>query len=110
MLTGAYTNFEVNEDIVLPEYAYYYYLQVDDVKGLRPYYTGLRKVVKTNTFLQLRMPVPPMEEQKAIVNYISERVEKIDKLTSILQNEIEIMKEYKERLISDIVTGQLNVF
>ena len=48
MLTGAYTNFEINKKLVLPEYAYYYYLQVDDVKGLRPYYTGLRKVVKTN--------------------------------------------------------------
>ena len=52
MLTGAYTNFEVNESLVLPEYIYYYYLQIDDVKGLRPYYTGLRKVVKTNTFMQ----------------------------------------------------------
>ena len=59
MLTGAYTNFEVNEKLVLPEFIYYYYLQLDDVKGLRPYYTGLRKVVKTNTFLQLRTPTPP---------------------------------------------------
>lgn len=109
MLTGAYTNFEVNEKIVLPEYAYYYYLQVDDVKGLRPYYTGLRKVVKTNTFLQIRMPVPPLEEQNSIVNYINEKVVKIDTLTSKLQQEIESIKEYKQRLISDVVTGQIKV-
>lgn len=40
MLTGAYSNFEIDERIVLPEFAYYYYLQVDNIKGLRPYYTG----------------------------------------------------------------------
>ena len=109
MLTGAYTNFEVNEEIVLPEYAYYYYLQIDDVKGLRPYYTGLRKVVKTNTFLQIRMPVPPMEEQIAIVSYVEKKCGCIETLTSKLQQEIESIKEYKQRLISDVVTGQIKV-
>ena len=109
MLTGAYTNFEVNEDIVLPEFAYYYYLQVDDKKGLRPFYTGLRKVVKSTTFLQLRMPVPPVEEQREIVAYIEERAEKIDALVAKLRAEIEHIKEYKQRLISDVVTGQIKV-
>mgnify|MGYP000850686722 FL=1 len=109
MLTGAYTNFEVNEKLVLPEFIYYYYLQLDDVKGLRPYYTGLRKVVKTNTFLQLRTPTPPLSEQRSIVSYINEKVSKIDLLTSKLQKEIEHLKEYKQRLISDVVTGQIKV-
>ena len=109
MLTGAYTNFEVNEDIVLPEYVYCYYLQIDDVKGLRPYYTGLRKVVKTNTFLQLRIPVPPLSEQQAIVSYINERIAKTDTLINNLNKEIEQLKEYKQRLISDVVTGQIKV-
>ncbi len=109
MLTGAYTNFEVNEKLALPEFIYYYYLQLDDVKGLRPYYTGLRKVVKTNTFLQLRTPTPPLPEQRSIVSYINEKVSKIDLLTSKLQKEIEHLKEYKQRLISDVVTGQIKV-
>lgn len=109
MLTGAYTNFEVNETLVLPEYIYNYYLQVDNIKGLRPYYTGLRKVVKTGTFLQIRMPLPPLEEQHAIVSYITDKTTKIDTLTAKLQQEIESIKEYKQRLISDVVTGQIKV-
>lgn len=109
MLTGAYTNFEVNETLVLPEYIYNYYLQVDNIKGLRPYYTGLRKVVKTGTFLQIRMPLPPLEEQRAIVSYITDKTTKIDTLTSKLQQEIESIKKYKQRLISDVVTGQIKV-
>jgi len=109
MLTGAYTNFEVNESLVLPEYIYNYYLQVDNIKGLRPYYTGLRKVVKTGSFLQIRMPLPPLDEQRAIVSYITGKTSKIDTLTSKLQQEIESIKEYKQRLISDVVTGQIKV-
>lgn len=109
MLTGAYTNFEVNESLVLPKYIYNYYLQVDNIKGLRPYYTGLRKVVKTGTFLQIRMPLPPLDEQHSIVSYITDKTAKIDALTSKLQQEIESVKEYKQRLISDVVTGQIKV-
>lgn len=109
MLTGAYTNFEVDETIVLPEFAYMYYLQVDNIKGLRPYYTGLRKVVKSTTFQQLRMPIPPLSEQHAIVSYITERTAKIDKLVENVNREIENLKEYKQRLISDVVTGQIKV-
>lgn len=109
MLTGAYTNFEVNESLVLPEYIYNYYLQVDNIKGLRPYYTGLRKVVKTGSFLQIRMPLPPLDEQRAIVSYITGKTTKLDTLTSKLQQEIESIKEYKLRLISDVVTGQIKV-
>ncbi len=105
MLTGAYTNFEVNQSVVLPEFAYYYYLFVDDGKRLAPYYTGLRKVVKTNTFLSLLFPLPPLPEQKAIVAYIETRAAKIDAAVAGLEREIAALKEYRERLITDVVTG-----
>ena len=109
MLTGAYTNFEVDENYMYPEFAYFYYLYVDDIKGLRPYYTGLRKVVKSSTFLQLRMPVPPLPEQRAIVTYLDDKCGKIDLLVEKLKAEIDAIKEYKQRLISDVVTGQIKV-
>lgn len=108
MLTGAYTNFELKESVVSSEYACYYYLQVDDVKGLRPYYTGLRKVVKTNTFLQLRMPVPPMAEQKAIVSYLDTKCSKIETLLSNKEKEISLLQEMKQRIIANAVTRGLN--
>lgn len=108
MLTGAYTNFKLKENVVLPEYAYYYYLQVDDVKGLKPYYTGLRKVVKTNTFLQLRMPVPPIKEQHTIVSYLDTKCSKLDTFISNKEKEITLLQEMKQRVIADAVTRGLN--
>ena len=53
--------------------------------------------------------LPPLDEQHAIVSYITGKTSKIDILTSKLQQEIESIKEYKQRLISDVVTGQIKV-
>ena len=55
------------------------------------------------------VPLPPKDEQQAIVSYIEEKCQKIDKLASELQSEIDYLKEYKQRLIADCVTGQVKV-
>ena len=55
------------------------------------------------------LPVPPLSEQRSIVSYITERASKIDLLIEKLNKEIESIKEYKQRLISDVVTGQVKV-
>ena len=109
MLTGAYTALKVNTEIALPEYIYNYYLCVDNIKALKPYYSGLRKTVRADKFLQIYIPLPPLDEQRAIVSYIEEKCQKIDSLTRELQSEIDYLKEYKQRLIADCVTGQINV-
>lgn len=109
MITGAYTNFEINTNMVLPEFVYYYYLFVDEGKRLSPYYTGLRKVVKTNTFLSLRFPLPPLSEQKRIVTYLGKKCAKIDALVAKIEDEVVKLKEYRERLVADVVTGQRKV-
>ena len=73
---------------------------------------GVGSIQRTLNFSWLnnrKIPVPPLSEQLAIVSFINEKVEKIDTLTSKLQQEIESIKEYKQRLISDVVTGQIKV-
>lgn len=55
------------------------------------------------------VPLPPLDEQQVIVTFIEEKCQKIDKLASELQSEIDYLKEYKQRLIADCVTGQVNV-
>lgn len=109
MITGAYDIFKIKESLVLPEYVYYYYLAIDNIKALRPYYSGLRKVVKHNRFMQIGFPLPPMEEQIEIVAYIKAKSASIDNLKATITQEISLLQEYKQRLISDVVTGQINV-
>ncbi len=75
-------------------------------------YRGIRERssdFRFETFAKQYLPVPPAIEQEQIVKFIHERSSKIDTLTSKLQQEIESIKEYKQRLISDVVTGQIKV-
>ena len=107
MITGAYDVFKIKR--VLPKFVLYYYLSIDDRKALRPLYKGLRKVVPLPTFMSSKIFLPPLSEQQAIVAYIDEKLQKIDQYMADLQREIDYLKEFKQRLISDAVTGQLCV-
>ena len=52
---------------------------------------------------------PPIEEQNEIVEFVKHKTSAIDSMISSLNAEIERLKEYKQSLISDVVTGQINV-
>lgn len=53
--------------------------------------------------------IPPIEEQKEIVSYLDEQCEKIDKFILLINKKIEELHDLKNTLISDVVTGQIDV-
>ena len=58
---------------------------------------------------QKHVTIPPLSEQEQIVSYLDTKCAKIDKLITNITKEIDCIKEYKQRLISDVVTGQIKV-
>lgn len=106
MLTGAYDIFHV--DGINAQYLYYYYLALDNVKALRPLYTGLRKTININTFLSQKMPVPPRAEQDQIVRFLDWKVSAINKLIGIRRQEIQELEELKAHAIDKIVIHGLH--
>ena len=95
---------------------HYYYAYILRLMGKNNFilslYRGIRERssdFRFETFAKQYLPVPPASEQNEIVEFINERSSKIDTLTSKLQQEIESIKEYKQRLISDAVTGQIKI-
>lgn len=60
-------------------------------------------------FAKVSLPEIPLEEQKRIADYISAEVKKIDDAIPVFKKEIELLREYRTRLISDVVTGQVDV-
>ena len=96
------------------EVQYFHYLFRSN-NYIEEYYRIGRGIVAdlwTTRYSEMRnifIPLPPLDEQQAIVTYIEEKCEKIDKLASELQSEIDYLKEYKQRLIADCVTGQVKV-
>lgn len=65
--------------------------------------------ITATNLLKLKIPLPPLEEQKAIVEYINTKCQSIDSMISNLESEIAYLKEYKQSLIADAVTGAINV-
>lgn len=55
------------------------------------------------------MPLPPENEQKEIVRYLDNECEKINNLITKKHSQIETLQELKNSLISDIVTGKIDV-
>ena len=110
IISSAYTIlFPNNADF--SEYFKYLFKSMPFIDLLKTCVTGIREGQNINysKLKQHQIPLPPIEEQRAIVAYIKEHTSKIENLTSKLQQEIEAIKEYKQRLISDVVTGQIKV-
>jgi type I restriction enzyme S subunit len=55
------------------------------------------------------VPLPPLPEQTAIVEYLDAETAKLDAAIAAARREIELLREYRERLIADVVTGKVDV-
>ena len=83
-----------------------------DYPWVEEFYRNGRGIVAdlwTTRYQEMRnmvFPLPPLAEQRAIVAYIEARAAKIDAAVAGLEREVAAMKEYKQRLIADVVTGQ----
>ena len=53
--------------------------------------------------------MPPLDEQKRIVEYLDERCSTIDALIAKIECEIQQLRNLKSALISDVVTGEIDV-
>lgn len=107
MITGAYTVMSVQD--MDRKYLYYFYLNLDSKKRLKPLYKGLRNTIPKDSFFSFKTFVPPKDEQVKIVEYIETQTAKIDKAIELQQNYIAKLKEYKASLINSVVTGKVRV-
>jgi type I restriction enzyme, S subunit len=107
MITGAYEIFECGDELN-SKYLYYYYLSLDFDKRLQSLYSGLRKVIKVDAFLSIKSPIPSIEEQKKIVEFLYCKTAEIDQAIAQKQRLIELLQEQKSILINQAVTKGLN--
>lgn len=68
-----------------------------------------RLSLSDNAFLDMPILLPPLEEQRSISARISERTAAIETAITAVEREIALLKEYRIRLISDVVTGKMDV-
>lgn len=65
--------------------------------------------LRWNKLSELFYPIPPLEEQKAIVAYIDDVIEKTNAVIADKKAQLETLEEYKKSLIFEYVTGKKEV-
>lgn len=67
------------------------------------------KLLNQELIQNARIIFPPLEEQKAIAEYLDMQIEKIDLTISKIKSQIKLMKEYKTTLISETTSGRVEI-
>ncbi len=58
---------------------------------------------------EIKIAIPPQKEQIKIVSWIKTNTSILDSVVGAAQKEIDLIQEYRTRLIADVVTGKLDV-
>jgi type I restriction enzyme S subunit len=105
------THIRVDDSIVNNKFIMYFF-STDYCKFLNSQGTvtgGGVGNLNVNNVERYKVPIPPLKEQEKIVDYISGKSSEIDRIIFKTKQEIELLKEYKTTLISEVVTGKVDV-
>ncbi|MDW2933688.1 restriction endonuclease subunit S [Mesomycoplasma ovipneumoniae] len=97
-------------DNVIPYWIYFYFLS--ELVNMEIAYGGKKGTI-VNLHLEkisnFKVPLPNLKTQKIIIEKIIKKIEIIDKAIKNIQSQIENLKLLKQSLISEVVTGKIDV-
>lgn len=65
--------------------------------------------LRFSNFAQVPLPLIPLEEQREIAEYLNRETKRIDSIIADVTEQIEKLKEYRQSVISEVVTGKVTV-
>lgn len=107
IISGAYLGLKT-KSCFLSQYMHLLLHVWDITKELYRYGSGLRQSLSWNDIKYLNIPIPPREEQEAIVSYLDNVTAKIDEAIEAQQKMIDALNERKQIIITRAVTKGLN--
>jgi type I restriction enzyme S subunit len=108
LTSPAYSQFVMNQGADA-RYYYYYYLLLDFTKELLHLAKNLRHSFTEEQLGKIKVPVPPIEEQHCISDYLDTKCAKIDSIIQKKQELLANLDTYKKSLIYEYVTGKKEV-
>jgi len=99
-----------NENIIDPAFASFLLRSRDFIDVVNGSTLGAKMPRVSWGFMgNMVTPLPPLSEQQEIAEYLDKKTVQIDSLIGITKKEIEKLKEYRQTLISQVVTGKIKV-
>ena len=112
IVSPGYRVYYIDLERLIPQYLHYLMrsdVYVDEynkhIRGLTTYDRSVRK----EDFEETGVLLPPKQEQTQIANFLDHKTGQIDELITTEQRKIELLKEYRQSLISEAVTGKIDV-
>lgn len=100
-----------NTQIVLPEFLLNVMNHLHARRIVIPYIkqtTGIQNLDST-AYFKLGIALPSLDEQKTILHALSEQCKPLNDAIERAKEEIKLIREYRDRLFADVVTGQVDV-
>lgn len=91
------------------KYLFYYLCSDIFTIQFKKQMTGLIGGVSISAIKRLLIPVPSDEEQEDIVRFLDQKCQGFDSSITGIERRIELLIELRNKLISDVVTGQIDV-
>lgn len=108
LTSPAYSQFIMRNDNTA-EYYYYYYLMIDFTKELLHLAKNLRHSFTEDQLGMINAPVPPVDEQKSIAQYLDNKCAEIDSIIARKHEQLAILADYKKSIIYEYITGKKEV-
>ncbi|EAJ7827530.1 restriction endonuclease subunit S [Campylobacter upsaliensis] len=86
---------------------YYFIAKRQDLISMA--YGGGQPNISQDIIKNFKIPLPPLQEQKQIANFLDEKCEKINSAIEKTKRQIELIKEYKNTLINEAVCGRIDL-
>jgi type I restriction enzyme S subunit len=87
----------------------FFYFLVQQIKFDLYIYGSTIPSMTKSVYDEMVFPLPPLKEQEQIVAFLDEKTSIIDKSISIEERRIGLLKEYRQSLISEVITGKIKV-
>ena len=110
LISGQMLRLRLGSNLLNSEYSLYA-LSSKIVEDYVAYYSvgSTRDSINTEILMNLKIPLPPVKEQKQIAAFLDKETTKIDILIEKCETAIELLKERRTALISAAVTGKIDV-
>jgi len=110
VFSGFVIRYRFNKDVHIPEYSRYHF----QTHWKKVFIESKMNIVTRSSLSQQVLGLLPVfilskEEQTQIVEYLDEKTQKIDSTIEKETQRIDLLKEYRQSLISEVVTGKVDV-
>ena len=97
-------------DVVLPKFLYYFVRSEFLINAIVSNSVGVSyPAINSSVLVGLSVLLPNYDEQSTIIDFLDKETMKIEQLILKIQSQIESLKEYRQALISNVVTGKVRV-